>query len=93
MGLNSLRHGKQMFIVDDSSNSKRAEALNSLEQKALVKAYILEAGVAVHGVIMGFGMGALNNSGKTAELEILLVVYVCHQVYFIYIATQTWNSD
>ena len=58
-----------------------SKVLNYDEQRTLAKAYMLEAGVAVHGITMGFGMGALTNSGNIAEFEVLFLVYVLHQVF------------
>ena len=52
-------------------------AITEADQKALVKAYILEAGVAVHSVILGFGLGTMR---KTTAIEVLLIVLIFHQV-------------
>ena len=53
------------------------EAVSDADRKALVKAYILEAGVAVHSVILGFGLGTMS---KTTAIEVLVIVLVFHQV-------------
>jgi hypothetical protein len=49
-----------------------------VSQKLIVKAYILEAAMAVHSIIIGFDFGTSEDSVVT--LKVLYVAYVFHQV-------------
>lgn len=62
-------------------SESKAKEINWTQTKALVKAYMLEAGVAVHGIIMGFGYGTLNGTSNLPEMRILFIAYIFHQVF------------
>ena len=70
----SSRYGTS--IMDRDVLSSEAEIVTDADRKALVKAYILEAGVAVHSVILGVGLGTMS---KIAAIEVLLIVLIFHQ--------------
>ena len=70
---------------NDSNDLERKKHLD--KKKDLLNACVLEAGIAVHSIIFGFAMGAIDNSkdqeGYTKslhEVKILFAIYVIHQV-------------
>lgn len=51
-----------------------------LSRKHVLKAYILEAAIAVHSIIIGFDYGSLNSDEDLTNLKILFIAFVFHQV-------------
>jgi hypothetical protein len=52
-----------------------------LSQKLIVKAYILEAAMAVHSIIIGFDFGSSDDDLLT--LKILYLAFLFHQVCWL----------
>lgn len=52
---------------------------NSNDTKTLLKAYVLEGAIAVHSIIMGLSLGAMQNSDLTS-IKVLMVAYGIHQL-------------
>ena len=81
-------------------NSEVSEQINDKfnKQKDLVNSIVLEAGIAVHSIVMGFAMGALSNTehehedgdgeeeSHGHEIEILFAIYIIHQVLHFSVA-------
>jgi hypothetical protein len=51
---------------------------NANDPRALLKAYVLEAAMAVHSVIMGISLGSMT-SDELGSIKILMVAYSIHQ--------------
>jgi zinc transporter ZupT len=52
---------------------------NAHDSRALLKAYVLEAAIAVHSIIMGISLGSMQ-SDELSHIKILLVAYAIHQL-------------
>ena len=51
---------------------------DSNDIKTLIKAYILECAIAVHSIIMGISLGAMNSNEK-GSIKVLMIAYSIHQ--------------
>jgi zinc transporter ZupT len=52
---------------------------NANDARSLLKAYVLECAIAVHSVIMGLSLGAMDDSDIT-NIKVLMVAYGIHQL-------------
>lgn len=49
------------------------------DTKSLLKAYVLEAAIAVHSIIMGISLGSMTD-GNVSSVQILMIAYGVHQL-------------
>ena len=51
---------------------------NANDTKTLLKAYVLEGAIAIHSIIMGISLGAMDND-EVSAIRVLMIAYGIHQ--------------
>lgn len=62
------------------AHSRALRSDEKIIQKIKMKAYILEAAIATHSIIIGFEYGTLSPTDDLVQIKILYVAFVFHQV-------------